>query len=238
MFDPEGPTLIELTRQALASTTRGYDMLAPKFEHTPFRTPDALLGPMMEEIGGPGSIDAALDACCGTGAAMSHLRALCRDRVVGTDLSEGMLEQARALVEASPGEAAVELHQLDTLEMEFDAEFDVVTCCGAFGHILPPQQDRFLGRVRAALKPGGRFVFITAPMPSPTEPVWWAARGFNAVMHVRNAVKKPPFIMFYLTFPLERASELLWAHGFDVSVTAPYGDTPYPRARLVVATKR
>jgi hypothetical protein len=25
-------------RQALASTERGYDMLAPKFDHTPFRT--------------------------------------------------------------------------------------------------------------------------------------------------------------------------------------------------------
>ncbi len=236
MFHPDGPTLVELTKQALASTTSGYDMLAPKFEHTPFRTPDALLEPMVDAIGAP--VDAAMDVCCGTGAAMSHLKPLCRERVVGIDVSGGMLDQARVNLEAAPGEARVELYVQDTLEMAFDEEFDVITCCGAFGHILEPQQDRFIGRVRAALKPGGRFVFVTAPMPSVADPAWWAARSFNAVMHVRNALKSPPFIMFYLTFPLERASELLWSHGFDVAVSSPYGDTEFPRARLVVATKR
>ena len=43
MFDPEGPTLFELARQALSSTEHGYDLLAPKFDVTPFRTPDAIL---------------------------------------------------------------------------------------------------------------------------------------------------------------------------------------------------
>lgn len=30
MFHPDGPSLFELTRQALASTERGYDLLASK----------------------------------------------------------------------------------------------------------------------------------------------------------------------------------------------------------------
>ena len=43
MFHPDGPTFWELARQALSSTTRGYDLLAPKFDVTPFRTPDVIL---------------------------------------------------------------------------------------------------------------------------------------------------------------------------------------------------
>src|SRR2546430_8673021 len=43
VFHPKGPTLRELAVQALSSTERGYDLLAPKFDCTPFRTPDAIL---------------------------------------------------------------------------------------------------------------------------------------------------------------------------------------------------
>jgi hypothetical protein len=43
MFTAQGPTFRELAVQALSSVERGYDLLAPKFDHTPFRTPDAVL---------------------------------------------------------------------------------------------------------------------------------------------------------------------------------------------------
>ncbi|MCM2386961.1 SAM-dependent methyltransferase, partial [Streptomyces sp. CWNU-1] len=43
MFTSSGPTFRELTVQALSSIERGYDLLAPKFDATPFRTPDRLL---------------------------------------------------------------------------------------------------------------------------------------------------------------------------------------------------
>jgi hypothetical protein len=36
MFSPEGPSLRELAVQALSSVEGGYDLLAPKFDHTPF----------------------------------------------------------------------------------------------------------------------------------------------------------------------------------------------------------
>jgi hypothetical protein len=39
MFSPQGPSLRELAMQALSSVEGGYDLLAPKFDHTPFRTP-------------------------------------------------------------------------------------------------------------------------------------------------------------------------------------------------------
>ena len=43
MFSRHGPSLRELTVQALSSVERGYDLLAPKFDHTPFRTPPGIL---------------------------------------------------------------------------------------------------------------------------------------------------------------------------------------------------
>lgn len=242
MFEPDGPSLLELTRQALSSTTRGYDLLAQKFDATPFRTPDALLEPMMQLIGKERSIEAALDVCCGTGAVARQLRALCTSQVTGIDLSQGMLKEARRRWDAQTRELedSVEGHfmQQDVMTMDFDEEFDVITCCGAFGHILEPDQDAFVRRLLVALKPGGRFVFITHLMPRAPSVPWAMARGFNAVMHVRNALLKPPFIMFYLTFPLERAADVLGRHGFTLQVHAPYSAHQYGRKmRVVVATK-
>src|SRR5450755_4376424 len=98
MFHPDGPSFVELLKQALSSTERGYDMLAPKFDRTPFRTPDEILEPMAREVGLAGSVRDALDVMCGTGAAMAWLRPLCTERVAGIDFSAGMLAQAAARV--------------------------------------------------------------------------------------------------------------------------------------------
>lgn len=236
MFDPRGPSFFELARQALSSTTRGYDLLAEKFEHTPFRTPDEVLGPLAAVAGEEQPVEACLDICCGTGAVMRHLRPHCTERVTGIDLSRGMLAEARRQLEDAPGAAEIELIQGDFFARDFDRKFDVAACCGAFGHILPHQQDAFADRVRAALKPGGRFLFVTRPMPPVVSKPWLIARGFNAAMHVRNALKKPPFIMFYLTFTIERARDVLERHGFELSVRRPYGGD-FSALRLVVARR-
>ncbi|HEY4027974.1 MAG TPA: SAM-dependent methyltransferase, partial [Candidatus Dormibacteraeota bacterium] len=95
MFHPKGPTLRELTIQALSSTERGYDLLAPKFDYTPFRTPDAVLDAVSGLLATGAPFGAGLDLCCGTGAGMGVLRPLCRDVVIGLDISRGMLEAGR-----------------------------------------------------------------------------------------------------------------------------------------------
>lgn len=234
MYHPEGPTFLELMRQALASTERGYDLIAPKFDHTPFRTPDVVLESLAAAIGPPRSLRAALDVCCGTGAAMSHLRALCTERVVGLDFSQGMLDEARRRLERAPGDAAVELRRGDALALPFDGEFDVVTSVGAFGHIVPEDEDRFVAGIARALRPGGRFVFATSEMPPVRSRAWWILRTFNGVMRVRNAVLKPEFIMYYLTFTWPAVRGLLERHGFAVKRANPVSD----RWVIVEATKR
>ncbi len=107
MFHPKGPSLFELARQWLASTERGYDLLAPKFDYTPFRTPDSILSTVAERLRRYGPISSLLDVCCGTGAAMQWLGPLCCHRIVGIDMSAGMLEIARSATAA--GNAKIEL---------------------------------------------------------------------------------------------------------------------------------
>jgi ubiquinone/menaquinone biosynthesis C-methylase UbiE len=241
VYHPDGPTFLELMRQALASTERGYDLIAPKFDRTPFRTPDVVLEAMMraiaEETPAARPVRAALDVCCGTGAAMTHLRALCTERVAGLDFSHGMLDEARRRVAAAPGSAAVELVHGDALALPFDGEFDIVTSVGAFGHILPEDEDRFVSGIARALRPGGRFVFATAEMPPVTSASWWISRSFNAVMRVRNALLSPQFIMYYLTFLWPDVRMRLERHGLRVEARRGLCPAPFERAIIAIATK-
>jgi SAM-dependent methyltransferase len=232
VFHPDGPSFAELVRQALASTERGYDMLAPKFDRTPFRTPDPVLAAMADVIG---EVDVALDVCCGTGAALGHLRPLCRERLIGLDFSAGMLAEAERRL--GPGRAKVELVRGDALAMPFEDEVDVVTSVGAFGHIEQKDEDRFVAGIARALRKGGRFVFATGRMPKLSSAAWWICRGFNGAMRVRNALLDPPFIMYYLTFLWPDVEALLTRHGFRVEALEGLCPAPYARAIIVVATK-
>ena len=237
MFHRKGPTFLELARQALSSVEHGYDLLAPKFEYTPFRTPDPVLKAAMAQVGPPGSVDRALDLCCGTGAALRFLRPLCRQEVVGVDLSRGMLDEAGRLLADAPGEAKLTLVQSNVLELAYEAGFDVVTSFGAFGHILEEDEPRLAQVIARALRPGGRFIFVTAHPPSAWNPGYWLAKGFNAAMRVRNAIWKPPFVMYYLTFLWPGVRARLEKHGFRVEGRRGMCPAPYDRAIIVIATR-
>jgi SAM-dependent methyltransferase len=237
MFHPKGPTFWELAVQALSSTDRGYDLLAPKFDYTPFRTPDDILEQVAAEIEPLGPFDRALDVCCGTGAAMRPLRRLCREQVVGLDRSAGMLAVARDRTADAPGTAALEFVRADALAMPFTEAFDLAVSFGAFGHILRRDFPQLVSQVAAVLRPGGRFVFVTAPRPPLWSPAYWLLRGFNAAMHVRNWLRSPPFIMYYLTFTLPEALALLQNEGLAVEVREGRFAKPWTRLRLVVATR-
>lgn len=238
MFHRNGPTFRELAVQALSSVERGYDLLAPKFDYTPFRTPDAVVKAAIAQVGPPGSIGSALDVCCGTGAAMRYLRPLARERVTGFDLSQGMLDEARLRLADAPGSARLEFVRGNALELPFQAEFDVVTSFGAFGHILEEDEPRLVQGIARALRPGGRFVFVTSHPPSKLKPGFWLAKGFNAAMRVRNAFWRPPFVMYYLTFLVPRARALLEAEGFTVEVRDGILPEPFTPLSTVIATRR
>ncbi|WP_405941849.1 methyltransferase domain-containing protein [Streptomyces sp. NBC_00207] len=240
MFSSHGPSVRELAVQGLSSIERGYDLLAPKFDRTPFRTPDRMLDAVEETLAQrEGSFGAGLDVCCGTGAAIGMLRRLCRDRVTGVDLSAGMLAEAGR---AHPDER-VDFVRADAraLPPALADTYDLAVSFGAFGHFLPAERPALFSGVHRALRPGGVFAFpIGAPIP-PSSPVWWAAAGFDAAMRVRNAVWRPSFVMYYRTFPLSGVRRDLEAAGFTVE-TVPldhFGRQAggAPRWRLVLARR-
>ncbi|MFJ8389976.1 class I SAM-dependent methyltransferase [Streptomyces sp. NPDC094438] len=235
MFAPQGPTFRELAVQALSSVERGYDLLAPKFDRTPFRTPDVILGSVAGVLDGLGPFGRGLDLCCGTGAGIDVLGKVCREPVTGVDISAGML----AVAARSHPEA--DWVRADVRALPFRAEFDLAVSFGAFGHFLPRERPGLFAQAYAALRPGGRFAFPVVAPARPGSPVYFALLGFDAAMRVRNALWRPPFVMYYRGFRLSDVQRELAAAGFGVELYAlpELGQRPdgSPRARLVVATK-
>ncbi|MGW3216982.1 class I SAM-dependent methyltransferase [Streptomyces parvus] len=256
MFTEQGPTVRELAVQALSSTEHGYDLLAPKFDHTPYRTPDRVLDAVTDEVRRLGPFDTGLDVCCGTGAGVGVLRQLCRERVVGVDFSAGMLAQARAAfppegerpaAEGPAGEApvaegpAVDWVRADARSLPFAPAFDLALSFGAFGHFLPAERFGLFAEVYGSLRPGGQFVFPIGAPPPVGSRAYWSLLGFDAAMRVRNALWRPRFVMYYRTFRLGDVLEDLTRAGFVVRLKPlnELGRRPdgSPRARLVVATR-
>jgi ubiquinone/menaquinone biosynthesis C-methylase UbiE len=210
VFSPQGPSLRELCVQALSSVERGYDLLAPKFDHTPFRTPDSILEATVQALEGSGPFGRGLDVCCGTGAGLMTLQRLCRDGFTGVDFSAGMLAQART---AYPDATFV---RADVRALPFAAEFDLAVTFGALGHFLPAERPALFEGVHRALRPGGLFAVPMGVLPPPTSVAHWTLTGFDLVMRVRNAVLRPPFVMYYRTTSLPAIEHDLTAAGFTV----------------------
>ncbi|MFF4255237.1 methyltransferase domain-containing protein [Streptomyces sp. NPDC001663] len=240
MFSPEGPSLRELAVQALSSVERGYDLLAPKFDHTPFRTPDSVLEAVASALARTGPFDAGLDLCCGTGAGVDVLARVCRRSVTGVDFSAGMLDVAREQVR--PTGPAVSWVRGDARALPFGpGAFDLVVSFGAFGHFLPAELPGLFAQVHSVLRPGGRFAFPVLAPPRPSSPAFWMLLGFDAVMRVRNAVWRPPFVMYYRAFRLGDVRRELERTGFEVELQAlpEFGCRAdgSPRVRLVTARR-
>ncbi|WP_155344649.1 class I SAM-dependent methyltransferase [Acrocarpospora pleiomorpha] len=235
MFSPQGPSLRELTVQALSSVERGYDLLAPKFEHTPFRTPDSVLDATTDALRPLGPFGQGLDVCCGTGAGMRTLKPLCQGRITGVDFSTGMLAQARRT------HPDAEWVQSDARALPFAEDFDLAVSFGALGHFLPAQRLSLFAGVYRALRPDGLFAFPIGAPPPITSRRYWTLLGFDLAMQVRNAVWRPPFVMYYGTCYLNAVRNDLTAAGFTVT-TVPLTalgrrEDGSPRCRLVLARR-
>src|SRR5260370_39854903 len=104
-----------------------------------------------------------------------------------------MVEVWRRNTASSGGSAALKFVRGDALALPFGPEFDLVTCFGALGHIARRDERRFVAEVARALRPGGRFVFVTDYRPP-----WWSQRAwlaelFNVAMSMRNRLIVRPF---------------------------------------------
>ena len=230
-----GPSLRELAVQALSSVEGGYDRLAPKFDRSPFRTPDGVLDATAAALRPLGPFGRGLDVCCGTGAGMRVLSSVCEGPAVGTDFSTGMLAQARS---ANPQAGLV---RADVRALPFAGAFDLAVSFGAFGHFLPAERPVLFAGVYRALRSGGVFAFPVFTLPPVTSRWYWALLGFDLAMRARNAVWRPQFVMYYRTWPLPAVTDDLTASGFTVT-TVPLTalgqrSDGSPRYRLVLARR-
>jgi SAM-dependent methyltransferase len=211
MFSPEGPSVRELAMQALSSVEAGYDLLAPKFDHTPFRTPEVVLDAAAGALRPRGPFGRGLDVCCGTGAGIRVLSSVCQGPVVGVDFSAGMLAQARC---AHPDARWV---RADARALPFAGAVDLAVSFGALGHFRPAERPALFAGVYRALRPGGIFAFPIGAPPPVTSRWYWALAGFDLAMRARNALWRPPFVMYYRTCPLPAVRDDLTASGFTVT---------------------
>jgi SAM-dependent methyltransferase len=165
------------------------------------------------------------------------LTEVCRRSVTGVDFSAGMLDVARR--QAVAGGARVAWVRADARALPFGPAFDLVVSFGAFGHFLPGELPGLFAQVHSVLRPGGTFAFPVVAPPRATSPAYWMLLGFDAVMRVRNAVWRPPFVMYYRAFRLGEVRRELARAGFDVELRTlpefgPRRDGS-PRAGMVLA---
>jgi SAM-dependent methyltransferase len=145
-------------------------------------------------VASPGTV---LDFGCGLGNGtplfLEHLHA---QRVVGVDVSDGLLDRARA---AYAGEPRASFHQIAAYDAPGSADLAFVN--GVFHHIPVAERAEALRYVRRTLKPGGLFAF-------------WENNPWNP--GTRYIMRRVSFDANAITITPPEARSLLRAAGFAI----------------------
>ena len=114
--------------------------------------------------------DTVVDLACGTGLNFSYLEQAVGEegRIIGVDLTEAMLDQARKRVKAA-GWQNVDLVQADLAQYAFPD--GVAGVLSTLAITLVPQYDDVIGRAAQALQPGGRLAVFDFKEPD-NWPAW------------------------------------------------------------------
>jgi hypothetical protein len=236
VFSPQGPSVGELAVQALSSVEGGYDLLAPKFDRTPFRTCDGVLDAAAGALRPFGPFGRGLDVCCGTGAGMRVLRSRCaadRSPAPASALACSRRRAARTPAPAGYGPMPGRCPSPRSSTWR--------SASGRSGTSCPPDGPPLFAGVYRALRPGGVFAVPVVVPPPVTSGRYWALLGFDLAIRVRNAAWRPPFVMYYRTCPPGAVRRDLAAAGFTVTTVpvtaAGAGSDGNPRCLLVLARK-
>jgi ubiquinone/menaquinone biosynthesis C-methylase UbiE len=116
-----------------------------------------------------------VEIACGTGLNFSLIEQVIGPggRLVGVDLTDGMLAQAEHRIEAN-GWSNVSLVQADAAEFDFPIEVDAILSTYALTQV--PECGDVIAHGAAALSPGGRFVVLDLKVPD-NAPRWLAQPG-------------------------------------------------------------
>ncbi|NEC80069.1 class I SAM-dependent methyltransferase, partial [Streptomyces sp. SID7958] len=129
----------------------------------------------------------------------------------------------------------------DARALPFGPVFDLVVSFGALGHFLPREVPGLFAQVHAVLRPGGRFALPVVAPPRPGTVGHAVLLGFDTVMRVRNALWRPPFVMYYRALRFGDLVGGLEGAGFRVEFQPLPGfgrrRDGSPRVRLVVGVR-
>lgn len=130
-----------------------------------------------------------LDVGCGTGV-VARLAAAGlgpTGRVVGLDLSDGMLRKAAELAQAAPGGNRIEFRKGDAERLDFDtASFDATLSLYALRHL--PHPELALKEMLRVLRPGGISVIGVGSAAPPLSAGFFAGAAWRASDLLRSLV--------------------------------------------------
>jgi demethylmenaquinone methyltransferase/2-methoxy-6-polyprenyl-1,4-benzoquinol methylase len=117
--------------------------------------------------------DSVVELGCGTGLNFPLIeREIGPDgRIIGVDLTDAMLREARHRVETN-GWSNISLVEADTATFEFPSGIDAILA--TYAHSLLPECAAVVARGALALSPGGRWVVLDVKVPDATPP--WLLR--------------------------------------------------------------
>ena len=201
------------------------------------------------DLGLPQERDRALDFGCGVGRLTAPL-AQHFGEVVGLDVSESMVAQARSLHDVA--NCHFEVHRGNDLHLYPDASFDLVLCVLVLQHLA--SQDamlRYLAEFARVLRPGGALaVQLPSKVPPPQAPPGWRTRtgirhrtanllrrsGVNASYLYRHLGWTPAMTMTAVSDELTRST--LAEHGAPVVfATPPDKDAGGTESQIYFATR-
>ena len=109
--------------------------------------------------------DSILDIATGTGDLAIQMASIKAERIVGLDLSEGMLKVGRRKITAKNLDNRIEMIQGDSEALPFDDNtFDAITV--AFGVRNFETLGKGLAEIYRVLKPGGLFIVLETSVPT------------------------------------------------------------------------
>jgi ubiquinone/menaquinone biosynthesis C-methylase UbiE len=123
--------------------------------------------------------DTVIDMACGTGLNFSLLEEAVgpEGRIVGVDLTDAMLDQARGRIETNSW-SNLSLVQADAAEFDFPAGIDAILSTYALTQV--PECREVIAHGAAALSAGGRWAVLDLKVPEST-PRWLAQLGIATV---------------------------------------------------------